>query len=99
MGHVAVADVERFAKNVERLCRAQRLVGGSSVEVVYGRRYAKIVHVWGSSRSSWGWVDLESGDILRGSWKKPDTRYPARGNIKDAGIMDKMRWTGPPYLK
>lgn len=91
--------VNNFAQKVQCLVDAENLVGGSQVLVNFGRRYARLVHIWGQHQSCWGWVDMTDGSIRRGPWKSPDMRVPPRGKITDPCIMSTMKWTGPPYLK
>lgn len=99
MGLVDRHAVNNFAQKVLLLIEAQNLTGGSKVHVTFGRRNARIVHVWGGQHQCWGWVDMTDGTIRRGSWKSPDMRVPGRGKITDPDIMKTMLWTGPPYLK
>lgn len=64
-----------------------------------GRRYVRIFHLQGGQHICWGWVDRQNGDVYRGGWKKPDTRYGAHANIFAEDIAEKIEWTGPKYKK
>lgn len=99
MGPVSDHEIWLFAQRVDRLCKAQDLVGGSKVTVMYNRRYARIVHEWGKQTMCWGWVDKLTGDVYRGGWRKPDTRYGAHTNIAAPDLTDRIHWTGPAYKK
>ncbi len=96
MGPVTDEAIWEFAQAVQRLPGMPK---GAKINVSYGRRYARIYKEWGGQSMCWGWVDKTNGDILRGGWKKPDTRVPPRGKITDPGIMKTMCWTGPPYMQ
>ncbi len=58
-------------------------------------KYARIFTNNGSQRMSWGFINLENGDVLKcEGWKKPALNF-ARGNIFDnAHGTERVRWTG-----
>jgi hypothetical protein len=87
--------VNNFAQKVQCLPGMPK---DAVVKVSFGRRNARIYKEWGGQKHCWGWVDMTDGTIRRGGWKSPDMRVPGRGKITDPGIIDKMQWTGPPYL-
>ena len=69
--------------------------------VSIGKRYAKIIL---DDRTVHSFVDMENGDIIKGTWKAP-IRTPGkglavRGNIfaDDLG-KSKVDWHGPRYLR
>ena len=68
--------------------------------VSFGRKYAKIISrdANGSGGGVWGFIDIESGDILKAAgWSKPAKH--ARGNIETASYGRNYVWTGPNYLR
>lgn len=70
-----------------------------TLEVTYGRKYAKIASVCRGSHSAWAFIDLTNGDILKpASWAKPAKH--ARGNIlaEDHGVSAVGPY-GPHYLR
>ena len=70
----------------------------SFVSIVQGVKYTKIVSTSYGSRSVWGFIDLKNGDILKAaSWNRPAKH--ARGNIFEPGIVDRVEWTGPRYMR
>jgi len=60
-----------------------------------GSRYVRIVSESHGHRSSFGFVDLTTGDVLKSnSWKAPAKNF-ARGNINDENSgCGRIRWTG-----
>jgi len=72
---------------------------GYSLEYKFGRKYISIIGNTGNQRMQWGFVDMETGNILKSAgWKKPETKHP-RGNIfDDGGGMKYINWTGPMYM-
>lgn len=99
MGPVSQHDVNNFAQKVTGIVEAQKLTGGSKIEVQFRVRFAKIIHHWGGQTTSWGWVDMNNGDVRRGSWKAPDMRVPPHTNIRAKDLMERIAWTGPCYHK
>jgi len=71
----------------------------ATLEVMPGRKYARIVCCYYNSRSAWAFVDMETGDIYKpAGWNAPAKH--ARGNIYDATQgMGQMTQYGPKYLK
>jgi hypothetical protein len=68
--------------------------------VTFGRKYAKIISndANGSGGSVWGFVDIESGNLLKAAgWARPAPH--ARGNIETASYGRNYTWTGPNYLR
>ena len=65
----------------------------------FGRKYISIIALTGNQKMQWGFVDMETGNILKAaSWKSPAKH--ARGNIFDKdGGMKFINWTGPMYLE
>jgi hypothetical protein len=54
----------------------------TTFKIDWGKRYARIVASQGPSVSAFGFIDLESGDILKAaSWKQPAKN--ARGNVEE----------------
>lgn len=93
---------ERFegfmVKAQERVAADYAAFGGTStpeLSAEYGRRYIRIVSSGSGSRSAWGFVDYETGDVLKAApWKTPAKNF-ARGNIFDAQFgLGRARWTG-----
>ncbi len=64
-----------------------------------GRKYISIIALTGNQKMQWGFVDMETGNILKSAgWGKP-AKHP-RGNIFDKdGGMKYIAWTGPMYLE
>ena len=72
---------------------------GYYLEYKFGRKYISIMNYTGNQKMQWGFVDMETGNILKSaSWGKP-AKHP-RGNIFDEhGGMKYIAWTGPMYLE
>lgn len=72
-----------------------------TLEIDPGRRYVRIwlvCHGRHTSRSAWAFVDRTSGDVLKpASWRGPAKH--ARGNIYADDPTERIRWTGPEYLR
>jgi len=71
-----------------------------------GRKYARVVKVdnLNGSRSVHSFVNMENGDILKGSWKAPirtkKKGLAVRGNIYAADLgADRVNEHGPNYLR
>ena len=63
-----------------------------------GKRYARIVYTTNGARSSYGFVDMQSGDILKSDgWKKPAKH--ARGNINSEKPLSCCGPYGIAYLR
>lgn len=68
-----------------------------------GARYAKLAVLeprngeW-KPASSYAYLDLTNGDLLKGNWKAP-INGAVRGNINDADILTKFDVYGPVYLR
>jgi hypothetical protein len=103
--------IERYARNIEGMiiehlaAHFPRLPDSGEtdgIELKFGKRYAKLIRVTtsrtGSSRSVYGFVDIDTGDILKpAGWKAPAKH--ARGNINDAsGGMDCSGPWGIAYM-
>ena len=86
----------------------------NEVDVIFGKKYAKVVCMnrhfkdrdWSESKAiEYGqttvhsFVNMETGEILKGSWKAP-VKNGVRGNIwaDDVGA-DRINEYGPIYLK
>ena len=71
-----------------------------SFTVKYGRKYARInsYDANGSGGGTWGFVEIESGDIYKAASYKAPAKH-ARGNIATAVFGRHYFWTGPRYLK
>jgi hypothetical protein len=69
------------------------------LELEPGLRFIRVVHVDGSHRSAWAFIDKATGDVLlAASWKKPAKH--ARGNIFDAQKgLGSLGPYGPSYLR
>ena len=76
-----------------------RLKMGYCLTYKFGRKYISIIALTGNQKMQWGFVDMETGNILKSaSWGKPETKHP-RGNIFDEhGGMKYIAWTGPMYM-
>ena len=77
-----------------------------NVDYSIGKRYAKVFTMYqdGSSKSLHSFVDMENGDIVKGSWKAPirdkSGKLAVRGNIwaDDIGESN-ITHHGPKYLR
>ena len=94
--------IEAFIKRVNGEIRERMeafpefTVEASMLTVSYGRKYAKLLSNNGGS--AWGFVDLETGDILKAAgWNTP-AKHP-RGHISDAQYGRNYTKYGPNYLK
>ncbi len=68
--------------------------------IKFGRKFAKIIthDSNGSGGGVWGFVEIESGTLLKAaSWKAPAKH--GRGNIETAAYGRNYVWTGPNYLR
>jgi len=70
-----------------------------------GKRYAKLAtckrsRVTGKleADSVYCFYDIESGDLLKGTWKAP-VANGVRGNVKDPNVLSKFTEHGPAYLR
>lgn len=77
-----------------------------NVDYSLGKKYAKvfIMDQDGSSRSVHSFVDMDNGDIVKGSWKAPirdkSGKLAVRGNIWADDIGEsKITQYGPKYLR
>lgn len=72
---------------------------GYHLEYKFGRKYISVINHTGNQTMQWGFVDMETGNILKSAgWAKPETKHP-RGNIFDKhGGMKYINWTGPMYM-
>ena len=77
-----------------------------NIDYSLGKKYAKVFTMYqdGSSKSLHSFVDMDNGDIVKGSWKAPirgkDGKLAVRGNIwaDDLG-ESKITQYGPKYLR
>lgn len=77
-----------------------------NVDYSIGKKYAKVFTMYqdGSSKSLHSFVDMDNGDIVKGSWKAPirgkDGKLAVRGNIwaDDIGESNITQY-GPKYLR
>lgn len=86
-------DLQKFCDAVKAL-RAQH---GFHTEIVFerGKKNARIIVDEGFTRSAWGFVVLETGDILKAAgWKAPAAHV--RGNIRNG--TQGCGPSGPAYL-
>jgi len=69
-----------------------------TIEIIFGRKYAKLVKNNGEQRFAYCFVNMTNGDILKAaSWKAPAKH--ARGNINDGSNgMDAVTVHGARYL-
>ena len=76
-----------------------RLELGYCLTYKFGRKYISIIALTDNQKMQCGFVDMETGNILKSaSWGKPETKHP-RGNIFDEhGGMKYIAWTGPMYM-
>lgn len=64
-----------------------------------GAKYMRLVHMEdGKARSIYCFVDLETGDLLKGSWKSP-VKNGIRGNVFNISTFQNFDHHGPKYLK
>ena len=77
-----------------------------NVDYSLGKKYAKVFTMYqdGSSRSVHSFVDMDNGNIVKGSWKAPirgkDGKLAVRGNIWADDIGEsKITQYGPKYLR
>lgn len=68
-----------------------------------GKRYARLAlcnFVGGKWKPSsvYCFVDIENGDLLKGSWKAP-VKNGVRGNLFDPDVISKFNEHGPKYLR
>ncbi len=68
---------------------------GPTLVLENGKRYVRIVSESNGQRSAFGFVDTQTGDVLKASsWKAPAKNF-ARGNINDQNQgCGRIRWTG-----
>ena len=66
---------------------------------IRGKRYDKIVKDDGVSRSVYCFIDMATGDILKGSWKQPVAPKVARGNIYGDQPLTGTTIYGTVYLR
>jgi len=72
--------MENITERLEQFLVKAQAITESSLEIVRGRKYAKIVE---DGHRAYCFVDLTNGNILKpASWKAPITINP-RGNIFD----------------
>lgn len=74
-----------------------------SVEYETGPKYVRVFKrdpaKYGGSRSVHSFVDRQTGNILKGSWKSP-VKNGVRGNIFDEDLgLSKVSHHGPKYLR
>lgn len=77
-----------------------------NVDYSLGKKYAKVFTMYqdGSSKSLHSFIDMDSGDIIKGSWKAPirdkSGKLAVRGNIWADDIGEsKITQYGPVYLR
>jgi len=71
----------------------------SIFEVHPGRKYDKIVRITNQS-SVYGFINKETGGIIKAaSWKAPEPKKRARGNIFNDNPLDGTTIAGVMYLK
>jgi hypothetical protein len=71
-----------------------------------GKRYARLASYEAEPafsktrvpKSVYCFLDLTSGDLLKGSWKAP-VRNGVRGNLSDPNVLSKFNQFGPNYLR
>jgi hypothetical protein len=69
-----------------------------TVEIMTGKRYARIVRVSPGERSAYGFIDLISGDLLKSDgWKSP--AKGKRGSIKSETPLAGCGPYGMAYLR
>lgn len=92
---------EVMTKDFNEFCAFVRSLLGSvqyELEIEPGRKFIKLVKKKGEHVSVWGFVDKETGDILKAaSWRAPAKH--ARGNINNPASYQDYAWTGPHYLR
>lgn len=71
-----------------------------TIEVSYGRKYAKIIKKANDSyRDVHCFVDMQNGNILMAaSWNAPSTKHP-RGNIFQEDVLSGVSIYGAKYLR
>lgn len=64
-----------------------------------GRKFMRLVHMEnGKARSVYCFVNMENGDLLKGSWKAP-VKNGVRGNVFDETTYTNFDHYGPKYLR
>lgn len=90
--------LETYVVALNALMRAHVLATSKNLGADYNKvtcevrqKYAKIIV---GGRSSYSYVDLATGDVLKGNWKGPEraVMHIKRGNILDGSWLD---WHGP----
>ena len=95
--------IEQFAAalntHVQAYHRAAQNVGTPpTITIEEGKRYARIVYSDGCSRSAYGFIDMQTGDILKSAgWKGPAKH--ARGNINSEKPLSCCGPYGVAYLR
>jgi len=64
-----------------------------------GKHYDRVVQDDGVHRSCYCFIDIATGDILKGSWKQPVKPKVARGNIYAADPLAGTTIYGTVYLR
>jgi hypothetical protein len=78
-------EIEAFRAKLEVMVNGSRIKSGltdpTHIETTIGNRYAKLIKSYGGqNRSTYGFIDLRNGDLLKAaSWNAPAKH--ARGNI------------------
>lgn len=91
---MTLIEVQNKLEQFIETMNAGKMKGKGVLTYRIGKKYFKIV----SNGGAWGFVDAETGDLLKpASWAVPAKH--SRGNIFDADIVDKVEWTGPRYLR
>ena len=103
--------IEKYRKLVARLNKEYQEQYGfthledQTIEFSIGKRFAKIYFVQsGEPRSVHSFVDIESGDIIKGNWKSPirdkSGKLAVRGNINADDVGESsIDHNGTKYLR
>ena len=103
--------IEKYRKLVARLNKEYQERYGfthledQTIEFSIGKRFARIYFAsFGEARSVHSFVDIESGDIVKGSWKAPirdkSGKLAIRGNINADDVGESsIDHNGTKYLR
>lgn len=88
------AGLRTYVAALNALMRAHR--GDDTISVTHEvrRKYAKIIVTSWGSRSSYSYVNLTTGDVVKGNWKGVEkaVEHIVRGNVLDGSWL---AWHGP----
>lgn len=100
---VTQENIENFIKVIQSVSNERAERSGLN-PFTFGYDFLqKNVRIWhtdanGSSKSVYCFVEIASGDVLKGSWKAP-VKNGKRGNIFDPNVANCLDWSGLKYLR